>query len=223
MNDQTYIYVIGSDEVRPVKIGMSDDPVSRLKTLQTGNPFRLHIRLMVQSDRSLEGLLHRHFKDVRTQGEWFDFGDADPVKAVHRMLSTMCADTEGGPDWGWLGKPSGHSLDVDLASSLGQVLRADAVYVRQHPERRELVHEMELRLAWRFMEDRPELADILVEAIGMPWSDNHTDDPDELVWLVMHSLEVRCKVPASDFRHRTGWYAQPEGGKCRCAQPGWRH
>ncbi|MCG3039187.1 GIY-YIG nuclease family protein [Streptomyces sp. S1A] len=77
-----WVYLIGSPVVRPVKIGVSDDPEERLADLQTGSPVPLVLLWQVLGGQRLESLLHDRFAACRTHGEWFDFGDADPVLTV---------------------------------------------------------------------------------------------------------------------------------------------
>jgi len=77
-----WVYVIGSPVVRPVKIGVSDDPEKRLSDLQTGSPVPLVLLWQVHGGQRLEAMLHERFATYRTHGEWFDFGDDDPVLTV---------------------------------------------------------------------------------------------------------------------------------------------
>jgi len=73
------IYVItqGDESDFKAKIGISSDPESRLKTLQTGSPkdLKLSFSFPVPDDKELEGYLHERFEDRRLNGEWFDFTD----------------------------------------------------------------------------------------------------------------------------------------------------
>lgn len=52
-----FVYVIGEAD-GPLKIGVSKDPVGRLRTMQTGNPRRLRIEHVLVGDQHLEKLLH---------------------------------------------------------------------------------------------------------------------------------------------------------------------
>lgn len=68
------IYVIQSTGGGPVKIGYCDSHEklqSRLKTLQTGNPAKLHVVHVEDAPRSRELDLHRKFERDRLVGEWF--------------------------------------------------------------------------------------------------------------------------------------------------------
>jgi hypothetical protein len=68
----------------PIKIGVSKDPISRLRTMQTGNPRRLRIEYVLMGDTNIERLLHELWEpfaifSARTAGkpdaapgtEWF--------------------------------------------------------------------------------------------------------------------------------------------------------
>lgn len=78
-----FVYVVGPDSSNVVKIGTTTDAVpKRLKGIQTGHPHKLHIRWSFGGGSELEGFLHDRFRDRRLEGEWFDFGNEDPVKAV---------------------------------------------------------------------------------------------------------------------------------------------
>ncbi|MCX4967057.1 GIY-YIG nuclease family protein [Streptomyces sp. NBC_00654] len=78
----SYVYVIGSAGSSRVKIGTSVCPEKRLKELQTGNPDRLDVLWYTPGGRELEAQLHQAFADQRVEGEWFDFGDVQPVGAI---------------------------------------------------------------------------------------------------------------------------------------------
>ena len=73
-----YVYVIksGKKSNSPVKIGMSDNPLSRIKSLQTGNPERLTLKYTLECrDRKhaekLERLIHSELSGSNVLGEWF--------------------------------------------------------------------------------------------------------------------------------------------------------
>lgn len=57
----------------PIKIGWTDgNPLSRLSAIGTGNPHDLAlIAIIPDAARSLEGQLHREFRNDRVRGEWF--------------------------------------------------------------------------------------------------------------------------------------------------------
>jgi len=68
------VYVLKAQGKDLFKIGYTTgNPVDRLKTLQTGCPFRLQLhRVLERPDAAdLEKQLHAEFADERTHGEWF--------------------------------------------------------------------------------------------------------------------------------------------------------
>ncbi|GJE77224.1 GIY-YIG nuclease family protein [Methylorubrum suomiense] len=91
----TWIYVVadytGGAPKRPIKVGISDEPTSRLRTIQTGCPsplievarFRFKTR-KVAAD--VEGAFHKYNSGFRTSGEWFDI---DPASAVHMIITII--------------------------------------------------------------------------------------------------------------------------------------
>jgi hypothetical protein len=81
-NPQPWIYVIGCDEVRLVKIGVSSNLQSRLATMQTGSPVVLRVLWKMPGSIDVEQDLHACFRVYRKHGEWFDFGDENPVAMV---------------------------------------------------------------------------------------------------------------------------------------------
>ena len=79
---KSYLYVIGIVGQTPVKLGHTTDLGERLKTLQTAQPFTLEVRAAYYGNRDVERLAHAWFSRYRVRGEWFDFGDLDPVQEV---------------------------------------------------------------------------------------------------------------------------------------------
>ncbi len=87
---QTVVYVAAPQQsLRPVKIGMTDDPTKRLNTLQTGNPNTLTIVAIAKLTRAqavaVERSAHIHFKDDRMTGEWFDISLDQAAYIVGRL------------------------------------------------------------------------------------------------------------------------------------------
>jgi hypothetical protein len=84
-----WVYVIGAAESSVVKIGKAADIERRRRNLQTASPLKLVTRWATPGDRKLERWLHVEFDHLRVEGEWFDFGDKDPVAeikaAIHRF------------------------------------------------------------------------------------------------------------------------------------------
>lgn len=78
---EDHVYVIGPRGGSVVKIGRSVDPKKRVTEIQLMSPLPLDV-LWSHSGGHLEAKLHGRFAHLRTHGEWFDFGDDDPVEAV---------------------------------------------------------------------------------------------------------------------------------------------
>lgn len=70
-----YVYLIGSLDSMFFKIGISKNPQSRLKALQTSNPTPLEIITACKCSRPSdeESKLHALYSKHRQQGEWFKF------------------------------------------------------------------------------------------------------------------------------------------------------
>lgn len=86
------VYIVGSGKrCDPVKIGWSGTPQGRVKSLQTGAPYALKILSTHPGPRGLETFLHHRFADLRMHGEWFDFGDEDPVARVEGAVQAWGA------------------------------------------------------------------------------------------------------------------------------------
>ena len=76
MQEPTYYVYLIQKGYGSIKIGVSKDPESRLKMLQTGNPTELHLiaKFPCESEkqaRALEADLHNEFREYRMKGEWF--------------------------------------------------------------------------------------------------------------------------------------------------------
>ncbi|MFD8497295.1 GIY-YIG nuclease family protein [Amycolatopsis sp. NPDC059657] len=85
------VYVIAQVGTSRVKIGYTRNIASRLKTLQTSNPYKLEVLWQTSGDMRLEEALHRRFAKHRSQGEWFEFGRLNPVKAVEAAVNEIQA------------------------------------------------------------------------------------------------------------------------------------
>jgi Meiotically up-regulated gene 113 len=69
MSDDLYFIRSGHDG--PVKIGRAARPAGRLRELQTGSPFPLHLLGTIPGGGHLERDLHARFNWLRIRGEWF--------------------------------------------------------------------------------------------------------------------------------------------------------
>lgn len=68
-----YVYIIQSD-TGFIKIGMTSNLKSRLKTLRSASPHELELLGYVKTNKYgfLEKLIHKHFAEYNKNGEWFD-------------------------------------------------------------------------------------------------------------------------------------------------------
>lgn len=71
------IYFILDRESNAVKIGIAEDPITKLRDMQVGNPHQLTIMKTIGEGTLLvERRLHRQFAEDRLSGEWFKYGRA---------------------------------------------------------------------------------------------------------------------------------------------------
>jgi hypothetical protein len=86
VSDEEHVYVIGSPGTSMVKIGRTTNIANRLAAIQRMSPAHLAILWTHTGGCELETNLHRHFASRRSHGEWFDFGDEDPVQRVQEAV-----------------------------------------------------------------------------------------------------------------------------------------
>lgn len=72
MSRKSYIYIISDGNLR--KIGVSDDPESRIEQLQTANGKKLVLEHFEEKNEAfkVEKYAHRHLNAKKSMGEWFD-------------------------------------------------------------------------------------------------------------------------------------------------------
>ncbi|MEV4968839.1 GIY-YIG nuclease family protein [Streptomyces sp. NPDC024062] len=88
-NAHGVVYVIGSVADRRLKIGSAGNTRNRLVELKSGNPNPLQILATIEGGRLLAGLIHEHLKRFRGIGEWFDFGEANPIHMVTDAVQAL--------------------------------------------------------------------------------------------------------------------------------------
>ncbi len=81
------VYLIGSAGGGLVKIGQTSDVRRRLGEIQRMSPVLVEVLWQSTGDAALEKKLHRAFARLRVHGEWFDFGDSDPVSVVNQAAA----------------------------------------------------------------------------------------------------------------------------------------
>jgi len=69
----SYLYAIRAKRTRLVKIGITDDPIRRIKRLRSECPHEVIYIVCIQTDRAydLEQWVHRQLRWRRVRGEWF--------------------------------------------------------------------------------------------------------------------------------------------------------
>jgi hypothetical protein len=75
------VYVLGAPGSSTVKIGTTKHLSKRLGDIQRMSPVPLTVLWTHPGGHDLETNLHRHFKELRSHGEWFTF-HSDPVRLV---------------------------------------------------------------------------------------------------------------------------------------------
>lgn len=72
-----YVYIIGTTYEKPVKIGFSVNPWSRLKEISANHPENIEILLTIKGEKRLESLIQKSLKNVRTKNEWFQLNSEE--------------------------------------------------------------------------------------------------------------------------------------------------
>lgn len=92
---KTWVYIMSAGE--HIKVGIADDPISRMKYLSTGCPYRITIEaLLGPMDRysaiATERSIHKHLKEFRCNGEWFKVSSQSEVfnSTIDYFGFTMC-------------------------------------------------------------------------------------------------------------------------------------
>lgn len=85
------VYFIQCGPAGPIKIGITKRGLERrrLRALQTGCPYELHLLGSVFGDEADERALHRKFREHHIRGEWFR-----PAPALLDAIPETAADDE---------------------------------------------------------------------------------------------------------------------------------
>jgi hypothetical protein len=76
------VYFIQAGGDGPIKIGVAEDPRTRLRKLQCGNYETLYLIAQIPGSYEEEFSLHRRLESHRIRGEWFA-----PSEDVYRELA----------------------------------------------------------------------------------------------------------------------------------------
>lgn len=82
--NETQIYLMIDKNTGYYKIGRSNNPLRRERTLQSQKP-TIELILHETSTKDKEKELHKHFKDKRIRGEWFDLSGSD-IQYIKKAL-----------------------------------------------------------------------------------------------------------------------------------------
>jgi hypothetical protein len=55
-----------------VKIGFARNPKAKMRVMQVGCPYDLHLLGVMEGGREMESKLHHRFAEHRIRGEWFN-------------------------------------------------------------------------------------------------------------------------------------------------------
>lgn len=84
-----YVYVVGNSANRLVKIGRSVNVEERVKELQSMSPVAVSLLWHTEAKHLAETDLHQYCSQYRVRGEWFDFGDEDPVAYIKEVVDGL--------------------------------------------------------------------------------------------------------------------------------------
>lgn len=105
---QFWIYIIAPEHGWPVKIGYSQNLITRLGSLQVGSPetLRLQKRYPVPNKSAairIERLIHKKLDEAgnRQRGEWFNVFVDDAIHVVEEVFNYQCklAQLESKENW----------------------------------------------------------------------------------------------------------------------------
>lgn len=71
MTNRKHLYFVQCGNGGPIKIGVTDSPKTRMRTLQTACPYPLTLLYCREWFVGREAELHKRFAKYRTWGEWF--------------------------------------------------------------------------------------------------------------------------------------------------------
>jgi hypothetical protein len=89
-----HIYIFENKMYPIIKIGMSDNPKSRIKTVQTNSGFPLEIAYQsepILNPAIIEKLIHLELKEFRTKGEWFELDIQTAIIKIEEILKQSIA------------------------------------------------------------------------------------------------------------------------------------
>ena len=67
------VYLIQAEGTLRYKIGISVNPVKRLRSMQTGSPVKLILVRTIPGNKDVEAAIHKDLERYRVHREWFEF------------------------------------------------------------------------------------------------------------------------------------------------------
>ena len=88
------VYAVAWSEEGPVKIGITDSEKSRLRTLQTGCPYKLSVMYSEacssrEQSQKLEAWCHERLAAYRLEGEWFDLTVEQATETMKQLMEVL--------------------------------------------------------------------------------------------------------------------------------------
>jgi hypothetical protein len=121
------IYAIRAVGTEFVKVGKAVSVGKRLKELETGCPFELHIEAVANWHDSEERRLHRYLEGCYVRGEWFR--DSPRLEDVIRLMR----DENGREAWQTICESLGWSAPVEPAAEPKRRKRKDTRFFDPKP------------------------------------------------------------------------------------------
>jgi len=84
---RTKLYLMRNVRNGYTKIGISDNPVFRERTLQSQEP-EIDLIFSQDTDYRVEEMLHSHFADLRIRGEWFHLTE-DHIAEIKEIITKL--------------------------------------------------------------------------------------------------------------------------------------
>lgn len=84
------LYILATPNFEYVKIGSSLKTSSRIKSIQTGCPFKLEVVKILRTPlyENIESCLHHMYGEFNTIGEWFKFPDMNISELIELIDNT---------------------------------------------------------------------------------------------------------------------------------------
>ncbi len=119
-NRPGYIYFVTDGEA--IKIGISGDPLGRIKNMQTGSPRELRLLAAIAGSEAAETELHRKFAHLNVRGEWF----IDKLGEIARYIASFKPKKPKPTPAPWVDQPFPGFPCGETAREFGRFLHEDA-------------------------------------------------------------------------------------------------